>query len=170
MFQVIVDKVLVHNSVTTLNVVSVAMLGVAVFEVILTFLRNYLSSHTSSRIDVILGAKLYRHLLALPLSYFENRRIGDSVARVRELETVRAFITGSSLTLVIDLLFTLVFFAVLFYYSPLLTAIVAGSVPLYVILSVVISSLLRSRLQEKFDRGAENPMEIDLEDFGRTDN
>lgn len=156
MFQVIVDKVLVHNSVTTLNVIAIAMIAVAIFEVVLTFLRNFISSHTSNRIDVILGAKLYRHLLALPLAYFESRRVGDSVARVRELENIRSFLTGSSITLVIDLLFTSVFFAVLFFYSPLLTMIVAGSIPLYVLLSIIVTPQFRHRLQQKFDRGAEN--------------
>jgi len=75
-------------------------------------------------IDVELGARLFDHLLALPMAYFANRRVGDSVARVRELENIRNFITGSALTLTIDLLFTFVFFAVMFLYSVTLTWIV----------------------------------------------
>jgi len=156
MFQVIVDKVLVHNGMTTLHVIAIAMIGVAVFEVVLTFLRNYVSSHTTNRIDIILGSKLYRHLLALPLKYFETRRVGDSVARVRELENIRSFLTGSSVTLIIDLFFTSVFFSVLFYYSPLLTMVVAAALPFYILLALVVTPNLRKRLQEKFERGAEN--------------
>ena len=93
-------------------------------------------SHTTSRIDVELGARLFRHLLALPLAYFQARRVGDSVARVRELENIRSFLTGNALTLVLDLLFSVVFIAVMFLYSVPLTLIVLASLPLYVGLSL----------------------------------
>lgn len=155
-FQVVIDKVLVHKGLTTLDVLAVGLLTVSLFEVVLAGLRTYVFSHTTNRIDVALGAKLYRHLLALPMSYFGARRVGDSVARVRELENIRNFITGSALTLVIDLFFTVVFLAVMYYYSPLLTWIVLGSIPFYVLLSLVVTPLLRARVNEKFNRGAEN--------------
>lgn len=155
-FQVIVDKVLVHRGLTTLDVLIVGLLVLAVFEAILSFLRTYIFSHTSSRVDVQLGAQLFRHLLGLPISYFESRPTGQTVARVRELETVRDFITSSSLTVVIDLLFTVVFFAVMWVFSPTLTLIVLGSVPLYILLSVAITPELRKRVEEKFYRGAQN--------------
>ena len=155
-FQVIIDKVLVHRGLTTLDVLAIGLLGISLFEVMLGGLRTYVFSHTTSRIDVMLGAKLFAHLLRLPLAYFEARRVGDSVARVRELETIRNFLTGSALTLVIDLFFTLVFFVVLYYYSPLLTAVVVGAIPCYVLLSAWVTPLLRRRLEEKFSRGAEN--------------
>lgn len=119
-------------------------------------LRTYLFSHTTNRIDVELGARLFRHLLALPISYFQTRRVGDSVARVRELENIRNFLTSSGLTLVIDLLFTVVFIAVLFFYSPLLTWIVLASLPIYVGISALATPLFQKRLDEKFQRGAEN--------------
>ena len=155
-FQVVIDKVLVHHGLTTLHVLAIGLLALSFFEVVLSGLRTYLFSHTANRVDVMLGAKLFKHLLALPIAYFEARRVGDSVARVRELESIRNFLTGSALTLVIDLFFTLVFFVVLYYYSPLLTAIVAGSIPFYIVLSVFITPILRKRLDEKFNRGAEN--------------
>ncbi|MGD1984427.1 MAG: type I secretion system permease/ATPase [Chromatiaceae bacterium] len=155
-FQVIIDKVLVHRGLTTLDVLAIGMLALAVFEIVLGGLRTYVFSHTANRVDVLLGSKLFGHLLRLPLAYFEARRVGDSVARVRELETIRSFLTGSALTLVIDLLFTVVFFVFLYLYSPLLTAIVAGAIPLYVGLSAWITPILRRRLDEKFNRGAEN--------------
>lgn len=155
-FQVVVDKVLVHRSLSTLNVLGLGLLVAAVFEVLMGGLRSWLFAHTTNRVDVTLGARLLSHLLALPASYFQARRVGDTIARVRELESIRQFITGSALTLVIDLFFALVFLAVMFVYSPRLTAIVAGSIPCYVLLSVTLTPLLRRRLQDKFQRGAEN--------------
>jgi len=155
-FQVVVDKVLVHQGLTTLDVLALGFLVVCVFDVLLNGLRTYLFSHTSNRIDVVLGARLFHHLLRLPIAYFQSRRVGDTVARVRELDSIRQFITGSALTLCIDLFFTLVFFAVMFLYSPTLTWIVLGSLPLYVILSLVITPILRNRLNDKFKLGAEN--------------
>lgn len=120
-FQVVIDKVLVHRGLTTLDVLVLGLVVISVFETVLGTLRTYVFSHTTNRIDVTLGARLFRHLLALPLSYFQARRAGDSIARVRELETVRNFLTGSALTLVIDLAFTVVFLAVMYFYSPVLT-------------------------------------------------
>ncbi len=155
-FQVVVDKVLVHKGLTTLHVLAIGLLGISLFEVVLGGLRSYLFSHTTNRVDVALGAKLFRHLLALPIVYFEARRVGDSVARVRELENIRNFLTGSALTLVVDLVFTFVFFAVMYYYSPRLTLVVLGAIPFYLLLSVWITPIMRKRLNEKFNRGAEN--------------
>ncbi|EWY41177.1 peptidase C39 [Skermanella stibiiresistens SB22] len=155
-FQVVIDKVLVHRGLTTLDVLVLGLVIVSVFETVLGTLRTYVFSHTTNRIDVTLGARLFRHLLALPLSYFQARRAGDSIARVRELENVRNFLTGSALTLVIDLVFTVVFLAVMYWYSPVLTWIVLATIPCYVILSLLVTPVLRRRLDEKFARGVEN--------------
>src|SRR3954451_12746269 len=155
-FQVVVDKVLVHRSLSTLEVLAIGLVAIALFETILGVLRTYLFSHTTNRIDVELGARLFRHLLALPIGYFQARRVGDSVARVRELENIRNFLTSSGLTLVIDLFFTVVFIAVLFFYSSLLAWIVLISLPVYVAISVGATPLFRRYLDEKFARGAEN--------------
>jgi ATP-binding cassette, subfamily B, bacterial HlyB/CyaB len=155
-FQVVIDKVLVNRALSTLDVLVIGLVAISLFETILGILRTYLFSHTTNRIDVELGARLFRHLLALPISYFQARRVGDSVARVRELENIRNFLTSSALTLVIDLFFTLVFLAVMFLYSPLLTAIVVGAFPLYIGVSVCATPFFRERLNEKFARGAEN--------------
>ncbi len=154
--QVVIDKVLVHKGFTTLHVLAIGMIALALFDAILGGLRTYLFSHTSNRIDVGLGAQLFRHVLALPLAYFEARRVGDTVARVRELEHIRQFLTSHSVTVVLDVLFTVVFLAVMWFYSPLLTLVVMASLPLYAILSVVITPMIRARLHEKFNRGAEN--------------
>jgi len=155
-FQVVMDKVLVHQGLSTLHVVVTGLVVVMLFESLLSGLRHYILSHTTSRIDVELGARLFRHLAALPLAYFQARRVGDSVARVRELEHIRAFLTGQALTVVLDLFFSVVFIAVMFAYSVPLTLIVLASLPCYVLLSVLIVPVLRRRLDEKFARGAEN--------------
>jgi ATP-binding cassette, subfamily B, bacterial HlyB/CyaB len=155
-FQVVMDKVLVHRGFSTLDVIGFGLMVVVIFEVVLNALRSFIFAHTSSRIDVELGAKLFKHLLNLPLAYFQARRVGDSAARVRELENIRSFLTGNAITLVLDLLFASVFIAVMFYYSPLLTLIVVISLPCYLILSLLFTPVLRRRLNEKFNRGAEN--------------
>jgi ATP-binding cassette, subfamily B, bacterial HlyB/CyaB len=134
----------------------IGLVAVCVFQTILGILRTHVFAHTTNRIDVELGARLFRHLVALPLIYFQRRRVGDSVARVRELENIRNFLTSSALTLVIDLFFTFIFIAVLFFYSPLLTGIVLGAFPFYIGISVGATPLFRRRLKEKFNRGAEN--------------
>ncbi|HIH6738425.1 TPA: alpha-hemolysin T1SS ABC transporter permease/ATPase HlyB, partial [Escherichia coli] len=155
-FQVVMDKVLVHRGFSTLNVITVALSVVVVFEIILSGLRTYIFAHSTSRIDVELGAKLFRHLLALPISYFESRRVGDTVARVRELDQIRNFLTGQALTSVLDLLFSFIFFAVMWYYSPKLTLVILFSLPCYAAWSVFISPILRRRLDDKFSRNADN--------------
>jgi subfamily B ATP-binding cassette protein HlyB/CyaB len=155
-FQVVMDKVLVHSSISTLNVLVFALIVMAVFESITGGLRNYLFAHTASRVDVILGAKLFSHLLSLPISFFTSRPVGQVVARVRELETVRSFLTGNALTAVIDLLFSFIFFAVMFMYSVDLTLIVLASLPVYAAISIFITPRLKARTEEKFQRGAVN--------------
>jgi subfamily B ATP-binding cassette protein HlyB/CyaB len=156
MFQVVMDKVLTNRAFNTLNIVCIALLVSSVFEVLLTALRNYVFSHTANRIDVELGARLFRHLLALPLAYFAVRRVGDTVARVRELENIRNFLTGQALTAVIDLFFSVIFLGVMFVYSVPLTLIVVLSLPVYAVISMTFNPLLRARLDEKFARGADS--------------
>ena len=155
-FQVVVDKVLVHRGTSTLDVVAIGLGLAMTFDVTLSGLRSYIFSHTANRVDVELGAHLFSRLLRLPLAYFGARRVGDSVARVRELENIRQFITGSTLTLFLDLLFATIFLAVIYIYSVPLGMIVTGAIPLYGIVSAVATPALRLRIEEKFRRGAEN--------------
>ena len=155
-FQLVIDKVLVHQSMTTLDVLAFGLAVVLIFETLMSGLRNWLFAHTTNRVDSELSARMFRHLLNLPLSYFEARRVGDSIARVRELESIREFLTSNAVTVVIDLFFTIVFFAVMYLYSPLLTLIVLLSIPCYILISVLISPTLRTKLEEKFQRGAES--------------
>ncbi|WP_245163549.1 ABC transporter transmembrane domain-containing protein, partial [Buttiauxella gaviniae] len=155
-FQVVMDKVLVNHAMKTLHVVAVGLIAANIFEVILTAIRSWVFAHTSSKLDVELGARLFRHMLNLPIAYFQSRRVGDSVARVRELENIRSFLTGNAITVLLDVVFSFIFLAVMFSYSVTLTLIVIASIPLYVFLSVVFTPALRRRLDEKFNKSAEN--------------
>lgn len=154
--QIIIDKVVVHRNLSTLHVLGVGMLILIVFEAVLTLLQNYLMTHTASRIDVVLGSRVVRHLLRLPLRFFENRRIGTIVAHVRELETVRQFITGSSIGSMLDLLSIVILVPLMFFYSTRLAWLVLATLPLFVVSSLVIVPMMRRRLDDKFRLGAEN--------------
>ncbi|MCK9372547.1 MAG: type I secretion system permease/ATPase [Sulfuricurvum sp.] len=154
--QVILDKVLVHRSMSTLDVLAVAFVAVAVFELILNLIRSYIFAHTTSKIDAKLGSKLFHHLLALPFVYFEKRKVGNIIARVRELDQIREFIANKSVTLILDVLFSVVFVAVMLLYSVKLTLIVLGFVSVIAILYLIITPELRRRLEEKFQMGAQS--------------
>jgi subfamily B ATP-binding cassette protein HlyB/CyaB len=155
-FQVVMDKVLVNHAMKTLNVIAIGLICATLFEAALTGIRTWVFAHTSSKIDVELGARLFRHLLNLPLAYFQARRVGDSVARVRELENIRSFLTGNVMTLLLDLMFSFVFIGVMLWYSGWLTLIVVISIPLYILLSLVFTPVIRTRLDDKFNKSAEN--------------
>lgn len=156
LFQVVIDKVLVNRGLSSLDVLMIALICIGIFETLLGGLRTYTFSHTTTRVDVELGASLFKHLIRLPLAYFGVRRVGDTVARVHELENIRNFLTGSTLTLIIDFFFTIIFFTVMFFYSKVLTLLVLLSIPFYVVLSLFFTPILRSRIDEKFRRGSEN--------------
>ncbi|MGV3654016.1 MAG: type I secretion system permease/ATPase [Noviherbaspirillum sp.] len=155
-FQVVMDKVLVNQAMKTLNVIAIGLICAVLFEAVLGGVRTWVFAHTSSKIDVELGARLFRHLLNLPLGYFQARRVGDSVARIRELENIRSFLTGNAMTLVLDLAFSFVFLGVMLWYSAWLTLVVVASIPLYIVLSLVFTPVIRQRLDDKFNKGAEN--------------
>ncbi|MGO4568693.1 type I secretion system permease/ATPase [Rhizobium sp. 2YAF20] len=153
-FQVVVDKVLAHRSYSTLIVLVIGLAAIGLFDVIIQYLRTYALSHTTNRIDVELGRRLFRHLLNLPLSYFETRAAGQTVARVRELETIRNFLTGQGLFSGLDFVFTIIFIVVLFSYSTKLAWIVVASIPFYLAIGFLIRPFLKDKIDEKFDRGA----------------
>ena len=155
-FQNVIDKVLVHNTLATLQVLSVGFVAVSLWEVAFGWLRIRLYSETSQKLDVELGSKLFRHMLGLPLSYFEGRRVGDTVTRVRQLESIREFLTNASLSVLIDPVFTIVFLVAMWIYSPTLFWIVAATIPAYVAVSLLVTGPLRHRLDEKFERGSAN--------------
>jgi subfamily B ATP-binding cassette protein HlyB/CyaB len=153
-FQLVVDKVLVHKGMSTLVVLVVGMVTLGLFETILQFLRAYTLNHTTNRIDVELGRRLFHHLFRLPVAYFETRAAGQTVARMRELETIRSFLTGQGLSSLLDLVFTLVFIGVMFVYSTRLTLVLLFSIPIYVAIAGILRPILRGQINEKFNRGA----------------
>ncbi|MET3449668.1 subfamily B ATP-binding cassette protein HlyB/CyaB [Ralstonia sp. 1138] len=155
-FQVVMDKVLVNHAMKTLNVIAIGLIAATLFEAALTGIRTAVFANTSSKIDVELGSRLFGHLLSLPISYFQVRRAGDSVARIRELENIRSFLTSNAMTLVLDIVFSFVFMAVMFWYSVTLALIVLASIPVYLALSFLFTPILRAKLADKFNKGAEN--------------
>ncbi len=155
-FQIIIDKVLIHNGKSTLDILVFGMLFVYVFQTGIAYLRGYLYVHTANKIDVILGTRLYRHISALPLRFFEERRVGDTVARVREMENIRNFITGTSLTLVLDTFFALIYIGVMFYYNTTLAAIVLSSLPVLALLTFLFTPIFRKQLNVRFAANTEN--------------
>lgn len=153
--QAVVDKALVNNNVSTLYVFVAGIAIVIVFELLMGLAKNYVFTNTTSKIDVILGARLYNHLFSLPLRYFETRRVGDTIARVHEVENIRTFLTGTPLTTLLDVNFMVVYIIVLFMYSPSLTGIVLASLPIFAILSLIVTPLFKRRLDDRFNAGAE---------------
>lgn len=156
LFQVIMDKVIVHRGFSTLNVIIITLSFIIVSEALLGGLRTYIFSHTTSRIDVELGSRLFRHMLALPLSYFSVRSVGDTIARIKELEQIRSFLTGQALTSVLDIFFSFIFLALMWTYSHTLTLVVLLSLPVYILWSILINPIFKNRLDKKFSRNAEN--------------
>jgi subfamily B ATP-binding cassette protein HlyB/CyaB len=154
LFQNVIDKVLVHNTMSTLNVLAFGFVAISVWEVAFGWLRTRLFSETSQKIDVELGARLFRHLLMLPLSYFEQRRVGDTVTRVRQLETVREFLTNASLSVLVDPAFAVVFLVAMWMYSSSLFWIAVVSILGYVAVSQLVTGPLRRRLEEQFERSS----------------
>ncbi len=154
--QVVIDKVMVQESLPTLDVMGIALLLVAFFEALLGILRLFIFTHTARRMDLSLSAQVFRHLMRLPLAYFEARRVGDTVARVQELENIRQFLTGTALTVILDSIFAVIYLALMFYYNIQLTWVSLAVIPLFAILTIVSTPILRNWLNETFNRSADS--------------
>ena len=145
-----------HQSNSTLIVIGIALVMFMVFTSAMTWLRQYLVLHTGNRIDAVLGSQVFRHLLRLPLPYFENRPTGTLVARLHGVETIREFVSGAAVTLVLDLPFLLIFLAVMFAYSWQLSLIAVALLGAICLISVLVSPLFREKLNRQFMLGARN--------------
>ena len=154
--QVIIDKVVVHQAQSTLIVLGVGLVMFMLFTSVMSWLRQYLVLHTGNRIDAVLGSHVFRHLLRLPMPYFEHRPTGTLVARLHGVETIREFVSGAAVTLVLDLPFLLIFLAVMFAYSWQLSLIAVGIVGLIVIVSALATPVIREKLNQQFMLGARN--------------
>ncbi len=153
--QVIIDKVIVNNSPDSLEVFGIFLIVVAIAEAVLTAIRTQLFVDTTNRIDLSLGSEVINHLLRLPLSYFERRPVGELATRVGELENIRKFLTGTALTVVMDAVFSVIYILVMVIYSWVLTLVALATVPLFVVINLLVSPLIRRQLQEKAERNAE---------------
>ncbi|MBS0156459.1 MAG: type I secretion system permease/ATPase [Nitrospira sp.] len=156
LMQMVIDTVLVHKEFPTLSLLAGSMIALVVFDAVLGGLRTYLLSHTTNRMTVGLGAQLFRHMLALPLAYFDSRRLGDTVAHVRELEHLRRFVTNHSLTVLLDIPFAVLVLAVMWLISPTLALVVMLSLPVYALLFYSMTPSIRARLHDAVDREAVN--------------
>ena len=154
--QVVIDKVVVHQTQSTLIVIGVGMLLFMVFSTIMTWLRQYLVLHTGNRIDALLGSKVFRHLLRLPLPYFERRPTGVLVARMQGVDNIRQFVSGAAVTLILDFPFLLIFLGVMFWYSWQLSLISLGILGLISLISVLVTPVFREKLNHQFLLGARN--------------
>jgi ATP-binding cassette subfamily B protein len=154
MVQIIIDKVIVQNSPDTLQVLGVFLVVLAVFEALLTTLRTYSFVDTTNRIDMTLGSEIIDHLLRLPLRYFEKRPVGEIATRIGELENIRQFLTGTALTVVLDAIFSVIYIAVMFIYSSLLSFVALGIIPIFIGLTLIFSPLIRRQLRAKAERNA----------------
>jgi subfamily B ATP-binding cassette protein HlyB/CyaB len=154
--QVVIDKVVVHRTQSTLVVIAVGMGLFAVFSALLTWVRQYLILHTGNRVDAVLGAAVFEHLLKLPARYFEARPTGVITARLRGVENIREFIASTAVTLVLDLPFLGVFVAIMLAYNVALTVLALAIIAFIVGLSLLVAPIFRSRLNEQFLLGARN--------------
>ncbi len=154
--QVVIDKVVVHHTASTLAAVGAGLFIALVFSAVFSGLRQYLLIHTGNRIDAALGAQVFSHLLRLPLPYFMHRPTGVLVARLHGVETIREFLAGSLVTLLLDLPFMIVLLAVMIVYSWQLTLISLAMLVLLTGLSLAVTPTLRARLNQQFLRGARN--------------
>lgn len=148
--QTIIDRVLTHRSVSTLDVLLSGMILVALFQQWMLALRSYLFVNTTNKIDVTLSQHLFRKVTELPVKYFDKWQVGDVVSRMGELETIRSFLTGQALTVVLDVVFAVIYLTVMFLYSSTLSYIVWVTIPLYIVLNLVIAPIYRKRINERF--------------------
>lgn len=154
--QTVIDKVIVHHSMSTLVVIAVGMGIFMVFNAVMSWVRQYLVTHTGNRIDSVLGAQVFAHLFRLPLRYFEHRSTGTLVARLHGIESIREFLSGAAVTLILDVPFLVFYLAIMFYYSWLLSVAALSMLLLIVLLSLAITPSMRERLNQQFLLGARN--------------
>jgi len=154
--QVIIDKVVVHQTESTLIAIAVGLVMFMLFNAGMSWLRQYFISHTGTRVDAVLGSAVFRHLLRLHLPYFEHRPTGTLIARVHAVETIREFMAGAAVSLILDFPFLVFFIAVMFAYSWQLTLIALGILAVVVCLSMAVVPVLRARINKQFLLGARN--------------
>ena len=154
--QVVIDKVVVHHTTSTLMVIGVALFIFMLFSNVMGWVRQYLVLHTGNRIDATLGHKVFSHLLDLPVRYYDHRPTGVVIARVHGVETIREFLAGGLVTLLLDFPFLIIFLAIMFWYSWQLTLIAVACLVLISLLSFFVTPIIRNKLNHQFMLGARN--------------
>ena len=154
--QNIIDKVLVHRAADALDILVLGMIICTIFQNGMLTLRSYLFTNICSKMDVALSARLFKNVTALPVSYFQKWQVGDVVSRTGELETLRSFLTGNSLMIVLDIVFAVVYFVVMFFYSRVLSIVVLVMIPAFVILNLIAAPIFKRMINDKFLIGSEN--------------
>ena len=154
--QVVIDKVVVHQTSSTLIAVAVGLAVLLLFNAGMGWLRQYFVLHTGNRVDAVLGSQVFRHILRLHLPYFEHRATGVLIARVHAVETVRDFMAGAAVSLVLDFPFLVILLAVMFAYRWQLTLIALAMLAAISLISVLVTPILRARLNRQFLLGARN--------------
>lgn len=153
--QIIVDKVLVHKSTSMLNMLLIGMLLIAVFQTATMSLRYYLLVHTTRRIDMTMVVDFYRHVLSLPMRYFEERKVGDILKRFNENARIRDFMTGRAIGVMLDCLMIFVYLGLMFFYNVKLTLVALAFIPGYIILTLVVTPIFKRQYREAFEKSAE---------------
>ena len=154
--QVIIDKVIGNAGYSTLTVIGVSMIIFFFMQSLLSFLKTYIMNHTTNKLDAILGTRLFRHLISLPLPYYERRRVGDTLMRIGALGQIRGFLTGTGLMTILDVFFSVVFIGFMFWYSVPLTLISLSIVPLYIIQNVWAVPIIKRKIEAVWRTGAMN--------------
>ncbi len=154
--QAIIDKVVVHRTQSTLIAIGIAMAIFTVFNALMSWGRQYLVLHTGNRVDAVLGAAVWEHLLKLPTRYFEHRPTGVVAARLHAVETIREFVSGAAVSLILDLPFLVICLGVMLYYSVPLTALAVGILLIIAVASFLMAPIFQRQLNEQFLLGARN--------------
>jgi ATP-binding cassette, subfamily B, bacterial HlyB/CyaB len=153
--QLLLDRVIVQGSVSTLNAVSLGMLIFGLFSLFINSIRQYLLDHTANRVSVALLVGFIKHTFRLPMAYFESRYVGDIVSRIQENHKIQRFLTGESLLIVLDLLTVTIYLGMMFSYSWRMAVLALLTVPPFFILALASTNILRRMSREIFSAGAE---------------
>lgn len=154
--QVIIDKVIVHHAGSTLLVLGIALGMFLLFGALLGWTRQHLLILAGNRVDAVLGDVLCDHLLRLPPRWFGQRPVGVIAARLQAVETIRDFLAGSIVALLLDLPFLLIFVALMFWYSVPLTLMVLAVLVAVALLSLAVAPRFQDLLNRQFLAGAQN--------------
>lgn len=144
--QVIIDKVIGNSGYSTLTVIGVSMVLFFLVQSLLSGIRTYVMNHTTVKLDAILGTSLFRHLISLPLPYYQNRRVGDTLIRVNMVASIREFLTGTGLMTILDVFFSVIFIGFMLWYSVPLTLIALAVVPFFIVENVWAFPILWRKL------------------------